>query len=178
MSRVTAKRIAISAVLGAYILSAVIAGAYPSPLTSAWGNYLKTALSYWGLYHSYSMFAPDPIRYNQTFRALITFKDGSKTIWKFPSLPDFKDDDLVRQRKLPWVEWECYFAFDPSDIIIVEDAARYVAWMHRNPSNQPLTVEILRDYQNIKVDARDKVTLEPVVTESVLRYPVSEDDLK
>jgi hypothetical protein len=173
----TIRRVVISFFLAAYILTAIIAGAFPSPLTVAWGQCLKPVFAYWGLYHNYGMFAPDPIDYNQTFRAIVKFRDGSIKDWRFPSLPDFKNDDLTRQRKLPWVEWQCYFAFDPANIIIVKDAARYVAWLHRNPTNPPVEVEIVRDSSKITV-GDDTQHKRETVQDSFLRYDVSEEDLQ
>ena len=171
------RQVVVSVVLAAYILAVVTVGAFPSPLTSAWSYWFKPALNYVGLYNSYGMFAPDPIKYNQEFRALIRYKDGSLSTWKFPSLPDWKNDDVTRQRKLPWVEWQCYFAFDPANDIIVEDAARYVAWLHRNPHNPPVQVEIVRDCCDIVVESKEAAPAK-VASGTILKYDVSEEDLK
>src|SRR3954470_14934396 len=41
---------------------------------------------YWGLWHSWDMFSPDPLSLNFLVDAQITYQDGSTRIWEFPRM--------------------------------------------------------------------------------------------
>lgn len=169
------KRIALSVLVACYITGAIIAGSPTSSLTIAWANTIKPVFNFFGLYNNYGVFAPDPAKYNQEFHAVIKFHDGTTKTWKFPSLLDYKED-VMKQLKLPWVEWEYYFGWDAQNIVLLPDAARYITYIHRNASNQPVEVDIYRDYEDIALPGKGngKGTLSSLD----LKYIVKEEDLK
>ena len=170
-------RVVLSVFVAAYLLAFLAVGSPYSPLTGAWCNILRPPFNYFGLFNNFGVFAPNPATYNQEFRAVIQFKDGTKKSWKFPSLLDWKSNDVMKQKKLPWVEWEYYFLWDPQNVVLLPDAAQYLAYQHRNPQNPPVKVNIYRDYNNIALPVDD--VPQPVVekTDLLLEYDVQEQDL-
>ncbi|MBX9772115.1 MAG: hypothetical protein K2X29_12130 [Candidatus Obscuribacterales bacterium] len=169
------KRILLSVLVAVYIVASIIAGSPYSPLTGSWTKFFKPTFNYLGLFNNFGVFSPDPAKYNQEFRAVIKFQDGKTVTWKFPSLLDYKNDDVMKQLKLPWVEWEYYFVWDPQNVVLLPDAAKYIAYIHRNPSNQPVQVDIYREHQNISVPGVADVA---PVCDLILKYPVEDEDIR
>ncbi|MBX9878110.1 MAG: hypothetical protein K2Y22_06580 [Candidatus Obscuribacterales bacterium] len=173
-----ARRIALSCVAAMFIILGVTFGSPYSPLTLSWISLFRPLFSCVGLCNNFGVFAPDPAQYNQQFRAIVTFGDGTTTTWHFPSLVDYKNSDVMKQLKLPWVEWEYYLVWDQQNAVLLPDAAKYIAYIHRNPKNQPVQVEIFRDYQYISVPGKIDKRAGVAKSDSVLKYAVQEEDLK
>ncbi len=174
------RRIVVSLLLFVYLSVLVIAASPSSPFHELCDRIFKGPFNYLGLYNSYGVFAPDPAFYDQIFRAVIEFSDGSKKTWVFPYLTQWKNDDCQRQFKLAWEEWQYYFMWSKNNRVLVTDAAKYIAWLHRNPTNQPVQVTIYRDFTDIVPPAIDGQSLPPLpqVTDEVFSYSVHPEDLK
>jgi len=172
------KRILLSLIAALYIIVGIIAGAPYSPLVEAWTGFFKPVFNYFGLYNNFGVFAPDPAKYNQEFYAVIRFQDGTTNTWRFPSLLDYKNSDVMKQLKLPWVEWEYYFVWDPQNVVLLPDAAKYIAYVHRDSKNQPTQIEIFRDFQYIDLPGKKEKDAGIAKSELLLKYDVQIEDLK
>jgi hypothetical protein len=175
-----ARRIVLAVALFVYFTVLVIAASPASPFHRACDRTFKGPLNYWGLYNSYGVFAPDPASYNQIFRAVVKFRDGKVKTWMFPYLMQWKDDDCQRQFKLAWEEWQYYFLWSKDNLVLVTDAAKYVAWLHRSPDNPPVAVTIFRDFSDIVPPVSETKPLPPLpqVSEEIMEYSVKPEDLR
>lgn len=171
------RRILVSILLLAYFVTALIAASPASALRTAALRFLKPPINYVGLYGEYDLFAPVPTNFNQTWTAVVEFEDGSKKTWAFPRSSNWKHDDLKRHFMFAWIEWQYYMIEAPW---LMNDAARYVAWLHRNPRNQPVAVVLYHDYTIIRPEAADKPA--PPVTAPTMKakvfYKVRPEDLR
>lgn len=176
----TAPRVVLSLGLFVYLSVLAIAASPPSPFRRFCDHIFKEPFNYWGLYNSYGVFAPDPAYYDQLFRAVVKFKDGSSKTWIFPYLRQWKDDDCQRQFKLAWEEWQYYFVWSKDNAVLLTDAAKYVAWLYRNPENPPVEVSIFRDFSDIVLPAIDAKPMPPLpkASERLLEYSVRAEDQK
>jgi hypothetical protein len=96
-----------------------------------------------GLHQSWDVFAPDPIHQETDFTALVTFADGTSATWRPPHAPaavavwsnrwELWQDRLLRDEYSPW--WD--------------DAARFVADLHRDHGRMPVRVALVRRWSEL-----------------------------
>jgi hypothetical protein len=134
-------------------------------------------LAAFGLFQNWDMFAPDPLRLNIRVEAMITFLNGETRIWKFPQMHELGYVDRYfreRYRKYAteYLRVDAYAGLRP-------DAARYVARLHNQPSNPPVTVEFFRSWSEMKPMRPDGLYQEDAWTKvSFFTYKVSAGDLR
>lgn len=107
----------------------------------------KPASSYiyfFGLWQNWSLFAPEPKKYNIHLSAVITFNSGKTTVCEFPrmeKLSVFERPWKERYRK--WANENLYEEkFWP-------DAARFIARMHCSSNQVPVSVALVRHWSDI-----------------------------
>ncbi len=175
-------RTLVSLVLAFYVLSAFIAASPPSALGKLFAKVFGRTLNRFGLYSSFALFAPYPADFNQEFQAEIKFADGTRQTWIFPHLALVKDKSVDINREFFWSEWQIYFMSIPSPAKerLWSDAAKYVARMHRNPANQPVSVTIYRKYNMILAphSNSDSGEIGPEKFDKLVEYPVELEVLK
>jgi hypothetical protein len=97
-----------------------------------------------GLSQGWAFFAPDPVNSNNYLDAQITFRDGQKTIWKFPMPQDvgyFRRYFMDRQ-----LMWSSDSLRLDENSGLWPDAARYIARLNNNRDNPPKTIELIRHW--------------------------------
>lgn len=100
-----------------------------------------------GLWHSWDMFSPDPLSVNFHLEAEITFEDGSRTIWEFPSMEKLGLwERFQKERYRKWRERVRQDAYGA----IWTDTTRYIARLHNNPTNPPAKVVLIRHWEQIR----------------------------
>lgn len=171
-----------SVLLGVYVFSAVVAASPPSAFGKFWARAVGSTLNRFGLYSSFALFAPYPEDFNQEFQANIRFADGSTKTWVFPHLALDKNSSKDINVEFFWTEWQIYFMGIPSPAReqLWLDAARYVAWLHRNPANQPVAVTIIRKYRMIIAPRNESDTggLDAEREDVLYDYSVEQEKLK
>src|SRR5579875_75902 len=175
-----ARKQVLAPVLLVYLVSAFVAASPPSAFTRLFSGFPGRVLDRLGLASNFGVFAPEPQDYNQQFEAVITFADGSKKRWVFPRLSQGKRQPGQMEQKFFWSEWQMYFMAVPARTqrALFRDAAKYVAWLHRNQGNQPVHVSIYRTYSMITVNTGRPQAAPAAVTANVFDYPVAPEDLQ
>lgn len=149
-----------------------------SAITVGIGQSLKPFLSYFGLYNTCNVFAPEPVKYNQYFYAHIYYADGSTSIWQFPRLSQWAPGDWRRIVNLPYTEWQYYFMGSAPVQPLLEDAARFIARSQRNRGLRPVKIVIYRQYNTLLAPASKTARNSPLSgTQPVLNYSVQAGDL-
>lgn len=171
----------LSASIAACLFSLLVMCARPGPLPNLCFGWLEPVIGYLGLKQAYCMFGPDPPTENSRIGAEIIFADGAARKWEFPSLGDFQGDDLLRHRKEFYYTWEIYFCdYRYTVPQAMVDAARYAARMNANPGNQPTSVLLYRQSEEIAPPG-ESLTRGPIPgrpREKLLRYNVRPEDLE
>lgn len=99
-----------------------------------------------GLWHSWDMFSPDPLSMTYNLHAQVFFPDGSLKIWEFPRMEKLGYwDRYQKERYRKWRERVRQDVYAN----IWDDTARYIARLHRNPTNQPVRVVLVRQWESI-----------------------------
>ena len=102
---------------------------------------------YSGLWHSWDMFSPEPLSVNFHVEAEVTFADGSKKVWEFPSMEKLGIwEKFQKERYRKWRERVRQDAYN----MIWPYTARYIARLHNNPTNPPVQVALIRHWENIR----------------------------
>jgi hypothetical protein len=136
-------RIAITAFV-VFNLFAIVSWCVPleSPLIARCRDLSLPYLRWTGLFQKWDMFAPDPSKLNNYVGAVITYRDGTRSLWNFPRMENlgfFEKYLKERYRK---------YANDnlrlDSNSALWPDAARYIARVNNQPSNPPITVGLVR----------------------------------
>jgi hypothetical protein len=129
------------------------------------------------LFQSWDMFAPDPLRLNLRVDAEITFRDGETRTWYFPRMDElgFVDryfKERYRKYATEYLRADGYEALRP-------DAARYVARLHNQPENPPVTVTLYRSWSQMQRPAPDgSYRADPWTRVSFFTYTVTPGDLQ
>lgn len=101
---------------------------------------------YWGLWHSWDMFSPDPLALNFLVDAQITYQDGSTKIWEFPRMEKLS---LARRfQKERYRKWRERVRQD-SYAGVWDDTARFIARLNDTPTNHPVQVVLIRKWDPI-----------------------------
>jgi hypothetical protein len=142
------KRAAISAFL-LFHLAAI--ASWSLPFNSLLNDRFKIAVRpyfLWsGLFQDWSMFAPDPSKLNSYIEAEIWYRDGSREMWAFPRMNELGYVDRYFKERYRKFATE-YLRLD-SNSALWPDAARYLARTHRNPTNPPTGVRLIRSWSEI-----------------------------
>ena len=99
-----------------------------------------------GLWHSWDMFAPDPLSLNFNVFAEVGFRDGSLKVWELPRMEKFGLwEKFQKERHRKWRERVRLDAYQ----VIWADTCRWIARQHNNPSNPPVSVSLTRQWSPI-----------------------------
>jgi hypothetical protein len=99
-----------------------------------------------GLWHSWDMFSPDPISVINRVHAQIHYRDGSLDFWEIPRLE--KLGYWERYQKERYRKWRERLRQDAYSVTW-DDAARYIARLHNNPTNPPRQIVLVREWDAI-----------------------------
>jgi hypothetical protein len=99
-----------------------------------------------GLWHSWDMFSPDPLSMNFSLHAQVFFQDGSLKIWEFPRME--KLGYFERYQKERYRKWRERVRQDVYSSLW-DDTARYIARLHNNPTNPPVKIVLVRQWESI-----------------------------
>jgi hypothetical protein len=119
---------------------------YPRPIIKIW-RFTRTYMEWSGLDQRWNLFAPEPLVTNAYLVAQITYGDGQKKKWKFPTPEDYgyyRRYFMDRQ-----VGWTYETLGKNSNAALWPDAARYVARLNNQPNNPPVKVELIRHWSTI-----------------------------
>jgi len=147
------KRVLINAFILWHLYIFVIWGLPGSRFRQAMIQPVNKYVLYAGLWHSWDMFSPDPLAVNFHLQAFITFRDGAMAVWNFPQMEKlglFERMQKERYRKL--VERVRQDAYQ----MVWDDAARHVARLHRNATNPPAEVMLVRNWSPIPKPAKNE----------------------
>jgi len=136
-------RIAISVFL-AFNLFAIISWCVPidSPLIVRCREFAGPYLRFTGLFQKWDMFAPDPSKLNNYVAAVVTYRDGTSSLWTFPRMEKLGPmDRYLKERYRKYANDNLRL---DSNEGIWPDAARYIARANYRPSNPPVTVGLVR----------------------------------
>lgn len=143
----TIRRSAISAFILFHIV-AIVSWSVPmnSLLFTSVKNKVAPYMLWSGLFQSWSFYSPDPWNLNRRLAAEITYRDGRMGVWQFPVPQDF--GYVRRYFKGRWLSLN---EMVPRDELAVlwTDAARYVARLHNDTNNPPVTVKLVRKWSEI-----------------------------
>ena len=103
-----------------------------APIYRAW--------TFCGLYQSWSLFSPSIRQLNYYPSAVITFEDGSKTLWEPPLMDRLSLIERFQREKfrkwsidsLPWPRFKNFWV----------DFAQFVGHQYYNPANKPVSVSL------------------------------------
>lgn len=112
--------------------------------TTQWSKRLKDEVSwfwnYWRLDQNWALFSPEIRAINYHTTTVITFEDGTRTIWELPrasklSLASRFKDEKWRKWAVDSLPWDDYKEFWP-------DLARYVGRKFYCPTNKPMAMAL------------------------------------
>src|SRR5262249_43162511 len=112
-----------------------------------------------GLWHSWDMFSPDPLSINFNLKAEISYQNGAVRTWTFPRME--KLGYWERFHKERYRKWRERVRMDIYSVVW-DDTARYIARLNDTPTNHPVQVTLIREWQPILVPV-------PVPGKSTLR---------
>lgn len=137
-------RLVLSALIGLHIAATLLwlmpKSALRDQARPATDNYIH----YLGLWQSWSMFAPDPLRINMHLSATVTYRDGSQREWSFPRMPAL---DLVqRYQQERYRKFQEYARLDAYGYMW-PGMARYIAQTADDQTgNPPVRVQLQRNW--------------------------------
>jgi hypothetical protein len=94
--------------------------------------------NYWQLEQSWNLFAPNPHQDNLHPTAIITFEDGTKTIWELPRMNKLSLSSRFRDEK--WRKWSMESL--PNNKEFWPDVARYIGRRFYTAENKPVSVSL------------------------------------
>ena len=133
-------------VLTVFILAHIIGlSIYAAPRSSARDALLAPFLPYMrvcGLEQTWTVFAPNPPQWSTYLSADIEFADGTSKEWEFPRIEKMALMDKVPSERFR--KWANDNMGDAEQAPAWPDTIRYVARLHKNPSNPPVFISLLR----------------------------------
>ena len=101
---------------------------------------IYTSWLFFGLNQSWSLFSPNIRQLNYYPSAIITFEDGSKTLWEPPLMDRLSLIERFQREKfrkwsidsLPWSRFKDYWV----------DFAKYVGRQYYNEANKPVSISL------------------------------------
>lgn len=132
----------ISAFIICYVSVILVFLSPKTALTNAITGSIKPWWFFAGFQQRWELFSPSIRTLNVHTVAMVTFENGTVTLWELPRLEQMNAFDKFRKDKLrKWaadsVPWEPYKQFWP-------DLARYVGRIHYDPKNKPVSLTLLR----------------------------------
>jgi len=129
-----------------------------------------------GLFQAWDMFAPNPRMANVSVEAEVTFSDGQQRIWPFPRMEQLGlVDRYCKERYRKWAN--DHLRMD-ANAGLWPDAARYIARLHTQPGNPPVTVRLVRSWADIPPPTDSTAPLPAHTNRFVFfTYGVEPDDL-
>jgi hypothetical protein len=131
-------------VLHVYVIAAW--GLPESQLRAVLVSPIENYVNFWGLWHSWDMFAPAPLSLNFRIEAIIQYQDGSTRTWNFPEMA--KLSLWERYQKERYRKWAERVRLDSSSAIW-DDTCRFVARLNDTPTNHPTRVILIRHWEQI-----------------------------
>lgn len=139
---------------------------------------LRPYVTFLGLWQSWGVFAPDPKNWNPYMTALIIFADGSQKMWEFPRMDKLNlIDKMFKERYRKWAN-DC--VNNEQVAIVWPDTARYIARLHSNPVNPPVSVSIIRHWTWISPpnECPKRRVPEGGGSKTLFTYDLAPEDLK
>lgn len=138
-----AQKALINVFIVGYVLGSFVMCYPPSQFHDAAVSAVKPFFNFFGLYQFFCFYAPNPQTVHRIHVwAEIYFRDGSKKLWEFPRLDNFKNDFYQHQSNHRFYMWKNYIYSGELYPEIFPDAARFVARINWNPQNPPVTIII------------------------------------
>jgi hypothetical protein len=101
---------------------------------------------YSGIWHSWDMFSPEPLAINFNVYAEVARQDGTTNIWEFPRMEKLGlNERFQKERYRKWRERVRQDSYN----MIWRDTARFIARQERNPTNPPVRVALVRQWEPI-----------------------------
>jgi hypothetical protein len=145
--------------LHVYIMA--IWGLPTSPFRSRMVQKIEDYVIWMGLWHSWTMFSPNPLSLNFNVQAFITYANGKMDVWEFPRMEKMGVwEKFQKERYRKWRERVRQDAYRQ----VWDETARWIARQHyKDPKNPPTKVVLMRawgpipppaagDYQPIPKD--------------------------
>jgi hypothetical protein len=107
---------------------------------------IESYVDYMGLWHSWDMFAPDPLSLNFGIQAVIEYQDGSRKTWDFPRME--KLSLWERFQKERYRKWSERVRLDVN-AALWDDTCRFVARVNDTPRNHPTRIILIRNWEPI-----------------------------
>ena len=124
-----------------------------SPLIARCREVARPYLLFTGLFQKWDMFAPDPSKLNNFVGAVITYRDGQRSLWTFPRMEHMGYIDKYFKERYRKYANDCLRLDAYSQLW--PDAARYIARMNNRPSNRPVAVDLVRYWSIIPPPTAD-----------------------
>lgn len=176
--KTTKWRVFLSAGIAAYIFSLCLM------LLPSWAprdlliQPVQPFLGAFGLWQAWNVFSPEIRKENYHLYALVNFRDGSMSVWEFPRQESKTGIEQLRAHRFR--KWAQDRVKNNTFGLVMPDTARYLARVHNDKSNPPVSITISMLSSNIpepKTGAQDP--LPPHVKPTTLfTYKVLESDLK
>lgn len=131
-----------------------------------------------GLWQSWGLFAPDPLAVNLHVEADVSFRDGSTRRWTPPRMVEL--DLLTRYQKERWRRWSENMRDDRHQVAW-PDAARFVARLHADSANPPVSIVLSRRWSVVPPISRgllERKLRERVHRQVFFSYRVASEDLR
>jgi len=96
-----------------------------------------------GFQQSWDVYAPDPVKSEQTFAAIITYTDGSQSTWRVP-----RAGALFPYPSHRWERWQDGISYDSANRWW-EPAARWIAREHAKPGKVAARVVLRRRWAQV-----------------------------
>jgi hypothetical protein len=103
---------------------------------------LIPAVNYLGLWHSWSMFAPTPLKIHFDVRAQVKYQDGTEAEWIAPRMQELSLWE--RANKERYRKWRERIRLDEYKTVSKETANFIARQMYKNPGNPPVVVKLTR----------------------------------
>jgi hypothetical protein len=98
-----------------------------------------------GIDQSWSVFAPEPVKTNNGFTALVTFRDGNTAQWQAPQ----DDRFLGAFREGRWSKWLEVVRNPIYTEDVLKPAAAWIARRYATDGRRPVRVTFIRAWQDI-----------------------------
>ncbi len=135
-------------------------------------------LGAFGLWQAWNVFSPEIRKENYHLFALINFKDGSMSIWEFPRQESKTGIEQLRAHRFR--KWSQDRVKNNTFGLVMPDTARYLARVHNNKNNPPVSVTI--SMLSAKIPEPKKGKQDPLPPHAkpttLFTYRVREGDLK
>src|SRR5688500_9758287 len=111
------------------------------------------------LWQAWNMFAPNPAMANVYLEAEVTFRDGSRTTWKFPRMEQLGYWERYRkERYRKWANERVASGGEgPADPTLCDAAARFAARQVERPDNPAVSVDLVRYRAEIPPPSRQQL---------------------